>query len=142
MAVNQTGSAWEKYVDTFATYFEGKAESLDSYVKSDDGKKMMDTASTAAKFAIALLFCLEAPVAVVIGSGIGFVVQVFSPEQVTDMGKSIRSIWDNTPVHLRALGGAVALLYTPIVFPLAAGMLAGAEIGSRVSPHLKVAKEI
>lgn len=126
------GNKWQGMLDQAADFLKTKADAVESYVQSPDAASTLEAANSVAICAMAILFSRVAPMAVVFGTVVGLALRVFPSEKLGEIQESIQSIWDNTPFHVRALGGAFALVFTPFVFPFAAGMLVGREAANQV----------
>lgn len=130
--VNATGSKYESYVDGAMDYCEKQASAFERYVKSAVGKERVNMVEKVATLAIAALFCMSSPMVVLSAAAVGVAIRVFSPEQLASMQKSISTIWNSMPFHVKALGLTVLMLNAPYVFPAYAGLAAGLELGTYV----------
>ena len=136
------GNKWQGMLEQAADFMKTKADAFDSFVQSPDATRTLEAANSVAICAMAILFSRVAPVAVVFGTVVGLALRVFPSEKLGEIQESIQSIWDNTPFYVRALGGAFALVFTPFVFPFAAGMLLGREGANQVpSQYLPAAND-
>lgn len=135
-----TNSRWEKYVDNFMLGVEEKVGRFEAYAKSDAGQYRIGQVQMIAIFAAALILGSVAPVVVGCATVAGITVRVFSAEQLKRVQDALSDISAHLPFGVKALTVVLAMTYTPVVFPIIAGLGLGFEIGAKVSPQSLASK--
>jgi len=135
IAVNQTGSKWEAYVDHFMKGVEDKISDFENYTQSPSGKLYITYLDSISKYASAIILGIASPVTVTTFAVVGTVIRSFSAEQVENVLDKAKRISDTLPTSVKALAVVIAMTYARILFPIVAGLYLGLEIGSRISPH-------
>ncbi len=133
-SLNTTGSLWEEYVDNFMSSIEDKVSRLEKFSQSVVGKSVFAQVQTISSITSAFILGRRYPVTVLTSACLGTIVRSFSPEQVEGIKFKFTKISEMIPLEVKALAVVVSLVYFPIVFPVAAGILAGSDIGSKISP--------
>lgn len=133
---NLTGSRWEGFVDNVMAGIEEKVERFEQYAASDDGKYRIEQVQLIATVASAIILGFTAPMTVAITAGIGIIISSFSGDQLENIKDAFSRISENLPASVKALAIVITYTYTPILFPIASGLILGFEVGSKVSPHV------
>lgn len=134
-AINITNSTWEKISDKLVGKVETAINRFRKYVSSID-KKKLEHIDFVSKIAASALFAITHLVPVSISAGVGLIVGSFSGDQIDRIKKNSVKLVTSLPTSVQVLAATISIMFTPIVFPILAGLTAGFEIGGKISPFL------
>jgi hypothetical protein len=128
-----TTSYLEDYVDAIMNEVVKKTCRFADYTKTVKGPSQIlsvEQAEKTSKFVAVFILSSASFWTVLAAAGVGTIVRAFSREQLENSEKTLFLTLKSFSEANKALALVIAVVYMPILFPIAGGLYAGFQIGS------------